>query len=493
MKIAFDNNKYLQLQSKNILDRVAQFGNKLYIEFGGKLFDDYHASRVLPGFLPDAKLRMLLTIKEKVEVVIAINSKDIQKNKIRGDLNINYESEVLRLIDAFRESGLYVGSVCITQYQAVDQVVAFKNKLNNLGIKTYLHYEIQGYPHDINKIISDEGFGKNEYIETSRPIVVVTAPGPGSGKMATCLSQLYHEHKRGVKAGYAKYETFPIWSIPLKHPVNLAYEAATADLNDVNMIDPYHLEAYGKLAVNYNRDVEIFPVLKSMFEAIYGESPYKSPTDMGVNMAGFAICNEKAAHEASKDEIIRRYLNTIVDLRNSKATQESVYKIALLMRQLNISVDERKCVKAALNKRDESNTVSMALELADGFIVDAKTSALLTAPAALILNALKHLAGIKDDLPLLSLAIIEPISKMKTGNLGNHNPRLHADEVLVALAISAQTNPLAEIAMKKLDELKYTQAHSTVILPQIDAQVLKKLKIEVTCEPEFYAHRLYIK
>ena len=493
MKIAFDNNKYLQLQSKNILDRVAQFGNKLYIEFGGKLFDDYHASRVLPGFLPDAKLRMLLTIKEKVEVVIAINSKDIQKNKIRGDLNINYESEVLRLIDAFRESGLYVGSVCITQYQAVDQVVAFKNKLNNLGIKTYLHYEIQGYPHDINKIISDEGFGKNEYIETSRPIVVVTAPGPGSGKMATCLSQLYHEHKRGVKAGYAKYETFPIWSIPLKHPVNLAYEAATADLNDVNMIDPYHLEAYGKLAVNYNRDVEIFPVLKSMFEAIYGESPYKSPTDMGVNMAGFAICNEEAAHEASKDEIIRRYLNTIVDLRNGKATQESVDKIALLMRQLNISVDDRKCVKAALNKRDESNTVSMALELADGFIVDAKTSALLTAPAALILNALKHLAGIKDDLPLLSLAIIEPISKMKTGNLGNHNPRLHADEVLVALAISAQTNPLAEIAMKKLDELKYTQAHSTVILPQIDAQVLKKLKIEVTCEPEFYAHRLYIK
>ena len=493
MKIAFDNNKYLQLQSKNILDRVAQFGNKLYIEFGGKLFDDYHASRVLPGFLPDAKLRMLLTIKEKVEVVIAINSKDIQKNKIRGDLNINYESEVLRLIDAFRESGLYVGSVCITQYQAVDQVVAFKNKLNNLGIKTYLHYEIQGYPHDINKIISDEGFGKNEYIETSRPIVVVTAPGPGSGKMATCLSQLYHEHKRGVKAGYAKYETFPIWSIPLKHPVNLAYEAATADLNDVNMIDPYHLEAYGKLAVNYNRDVEIFPVLKSMFEAIYGESPYKSPTDMGVNMAGFAICNEKAADEASKDEIIRRYLNTIVDLRNGKATQESVDKIALLMRQLNISVDDRKCVKAALNKRDESNTVSMALELADGFIVDAKTSALLTAPAALILNALKHLAGIKDDLPLLSLAIIEPISKMKTGNLGNHNPRLHADEVLVALAISAQTNPLAEIAMKKLDELKYTQAHSTVILPQIDAQVLKKLKIEVTCEPEFYAHRLYIK
>lgn len=493
MKIAFDNDKYLKLQSENILNRVSQFGNKLYLEFGGKLFDDFHASRVLPGFLPDAKLKMLLKLKDKVEVVIAINSKDIEKNKIRGDLNINYESEVLRLIDAFRESGLFVGSVCITQYQEIAQVIAFKNKLNNLGIKTYLHYEIQGYPHDINKIISEDGFGHNEYIETTRPIVVITAPGPGSGKMATCLSQLYHENKRGVKAGYAKYETFPIWSIPLKHPVNLAYEAATADLNDVNMIDPYHLEAYGKTTVNYNRDVEIFPVLKSMFEAIYGTSPYKSPTDMGVNMAGFAICDEEAACEASKAEIIRRYLNTLVDLRNGKATTEAVDKILLLMRQLNISVDDRKCVKAALNKRDLSNTVSMAIEMPDGHIVDAKTSDLLTAPAALILNALKYLAGIKDDIHLISPSIIEPISKMKIKNLGNHNPRLHADEILVALAISATTNPLAELAMEHLDELKFTQAHSTVILPQIDALVLKKLKIEVTCEPEFYAHRLYIK
>ncbi len=493
MKIAFDNDKYLKLQSENILNRVSKFGDKLYLEFGGKLFDDFHASRVLPGFLPDAKLRMLLTLKDKVEVVIVINAKDIQKNKIRSDLNINYESEVLRLIDAFRASELLVGSVCITQYQKIPQVDAFKKKLNNLGIKTYLHYEINGYPHDISNIISENGFGKNEYIKTEKPIVVVTAPGPGSGKMATCLSQLYHENKRGIKAGYAKYETFPIWNINLKHPVNLAYEAATADLNDVNMIDPYHLEAYGVAAVNYNRDVEIFPVLKSMFEAIYGTSFYQSPTDMGVNMAGFAICNEENAFKASKDEIIRRYLNTLVDLRNGKATIEAADKIALLMRQLNISIDDRKCVKAALSKRDITNTVSMAMELEDGHIVDAKTSDLLSAPAALVLNALKYLAGIKDEMILISPSIIEPISKMKINNLGNHNPRLHVDEVLIALAISAQTNPLAEMAMKKLESLAFCQAHSTVILPQVDAGVFKKLKIDLTTEAEFYAHKLYVK
>lgn len=493
MKIAFDNEKYLKLQSENILNRVAQFGDKLYLEFGGKLFDDLHASRVLPGFLPDSKLRMLLTIKDKVEVVIAINAKDIQKNKVRNDIGINYESEVLRLIDAFRASGLFVGSVCITQYQAVPQVESFKNKLNNLGIKTYLHYEIDGYPHDIKKIISDEGFGKNEYIKTERPIVVVTAPGPGSGKMATCLSQLFQENKRGIKAGYAKYETFPIWNIPLKHPVNLAYEAATADLNDVNMIDPYHLEAYGKLTVNYNRDVEIFPVLKSMFEAIYGECPYKSPTDMGVNMAGFAISNDENACSASKDEIIRRYLNSLVDLRNGKVTNEACDKIALLMRQLNITVDDRKCVFAARTKRDQTNTVSMALECEDGTIIDAKTSDLLSAPAALILNGLKHLAGINDELLLISPSIIEPISEMKIKNLGNHNPRLHADEVLIALAISASTNPLAEMALKQLPKLQGCQAHSTVILPQVDSSILKKLHIDVTTDPEFYAHKLYVK
>ncbi len=491
MKIAFDNDKYLKLQSENILKRVSEFGNKLYLEFGGKLFDDYHASRVLPGFLPDSKLKMLLTIKDSVEVVIAINAHDIQKNKIRNDLGINYQSEVLRLIDAFRAAGLLVGSVCITQYEAVPQVESFKAKLNNLGVKTYLHYEIKGYPHDVNHIISEEGFGKNEYIETQRKIVVVTAPGPGSGKMATCLSQLYHENKRGIKAGYAKYETFPIWNLPLKHPVNLAYEAATADLNDINMVDPFHLEAYNTVTVNYNRDVEIFPVLKSMFEAIYGSSPYKSPTDMGVNMAGFAICDDEAAIEASKNEIIRRYLNSLVDLRNGKIKQDAVDKIALLMRQLEVSVSDRKCVQKALDKRDLTNTVSMAMELPDGTLVDAKTSALLSAPAALLLNALKVLAGIKDSMMLISKSIIAPISEMKINNLGNKNPRLHADEILIALAISAQTNPLAEMAMKELPNLAHCQAHATVILPETDMGVFKKLKIDVTTEAEFYAKKLY--
>ncbi len=491
--IAFDNKKYLTLQSKEILDRVSKFDSKLYLEFGGKLFDDYHASRVLPGFEPDTKLKMLLKLKSKVEVVIVINANDIQKNKIRSDLGITYESDVLRLMDAFNEAGLLVGSVCITQYQDSPQVNTFKNKLNNLGIKTYLHYEIKGYPHDVKKIISEDGFGKNEYIETKRPIVVITAPGPGSGKMATCLSQLYHENIRGIKAGYAKYETFPIWNIPLKHPVNLAYEAATADLNDVNMIDPYHLESYNIRAINYNRDVEIFPVLKSMFEAIYGESPYKSPTDMGVNMAGFAICNEEAAFAASKDEIIRRYLNSLVDLRNGKVSVEVTDKIALLMKQLDISVDDRPCVKKALQKSEETSTVSMAMQLKNGYIVDAKTSNLLSAPAALILNALKYLAGIKDNIYLLSPSIVEPISKMSIENLGEKNPRLHADEILIALAISAQNNPLAELAMKQLPNLAHCQAHSTVILPQSDDLVFKKLKIELTTEPEFLANKLYSK
>ena len=493
MKIAFDNDKYLRLQSENILNRVSQFGDKLYLEFGGKLFDDFHASRVLPGFLPDSKLKMLLTLKDKVEVVIVINAHDIQKNKIRSDLGISYESEVLRLIDAFRASDLFVGSVCIAQYEPSPQVDAFILKLNNQGIKTYLHYLIKGYPHDIDNIISEEGFGKNEYIKTERPIVVVTAPGPGSGKMATCLSQLYHDNKCGIKAGYAKYETFPIWNLPLKHPVNLAYEAATADLNDVNMIDPYHLESYGQLTVNYNRDVEIFPVVKSMFEAIYGKCPYKSPTDMGVNMAGFAISDEDVAQKASKDEIIRRYLNALVDLRNGKFSQESVDKIALIMRQLNVSVEDRKCVKKSLEKRDLTNTVSMAMELEDGHIVTAKTSPLLSAPAALILNALKYLAGINDDLLLISPTIIEPICKMKISNLGNHNPRLHADEILIALAISATNNPLAYMAMKQLPNLAHCQAHATVILSQVDAGVFKKLKVELTTEAEFFAHRLYVK
>ena len=493
MKIAFDNQKYVKLQSEQILNRVAQFDDKLYLEFGGKLFDDYHASRVLPGFEPDSKLKMLLSLKDKVEVVIVINSFDIQKNKIRSDLNINYESEVLRLIDAFRASELYVGSVCIAQYQAIPQVIAFKQKLNNLGIKTYIHYHIDGYPHDINKIISEEGFGKNEYIETERPLVVVTAPGPGSGKMATCLSQLYHESKRGVKAGYAKYETFPIWNLSLKHPVNLAYEAATADLNDVNMIDPYHLDAYQELTVNYNRDVEIFPVLKAIFEAIYGTSPYKSPTEMGVNQAGFAISNEEVAIQASKNEIIRRYLNSLVDLRNGKVSQDAVDRIALIMRQLEIGVEDRKCVKAALAKSESTGTISMALELEDGHIVDAKTSDLLSAPSALLLNALKYLANINDEMLLISPSIIEPISKMKVNNLGNHNPRIHVDEILIALAISARTNPLAELAMKKLDKLAHCQAHCTAIIHPTDDAIFKKLKIDLTTEPIAFAKKLYVK
>lgn len=493
MGTAFNNEKYLKLQSENILNRVEQFGDKLYLEFGGKLFDDFHASRVLPGFKPDSKLKMLLTLKDKVEVVIVINANDIAKNKIRSDLGINYQSEVLRLIDAFRASELFVGSVCINQYQQIGSVDSFIYKLNDQGIKTYLHYDIECYPHDIDKIISDEGFGKNDYVNTSRQIVVVTAPGPGSGKMAFCLSQLYHENKYGIKAGYAKYETFPIWNLPLKHPINLAYEAATADLKDVNMIDPYHLEAYGKLSVNYNRDVEIFPLVKTILNAIYGHCPYNSPTDMGVNMVGFAIEDEEVAIKHSKDEIIRRYLRALVDLRNGKIKQDSIDKLQLLMRQLDISLQNRPCVLKALLKSEESKTVSMAMELPNGDIVDSKTSALLSAPAALLLNALKHLAGISDELMLISPSIIEPISKMKVGNLGNHNPRLHADEVLIALSISAQTNPLAEMAMKQLNNLSGSQAHSTVILPQVDSNVFQKLHIDLTTEAEFFAHRLYVK
>ena len=493
MKIAFDNDLYLKLQSENILKRVNQFGDKLYLEFGGKLFDDYHASRVLPGFLPDSKLKMLLKIKDDVEIIIAISAHDIQKNKIRNDLGINYETEVLRLIDAFRSSGLFVGSVCVTQYQDAPTVNTFIKKLNNLGISVYKHYIIEGYPHCIDKIISEEGFGKNEYIKTSHKIVVVTAPGPGSGKMATCLSQLYHENKNGIKAGYAKYETFPIWNLDLMDPVNVAYEAATADLADVNMIDPYHLNHYGKLTVNYNRDVEIFPVLKSMFTAIYGKCPYESPTDMGVNMAGFAIVDHELASRASKDEIIRRYYQTKVDLRNGKVSESALEKIKLLMQSLNINENERKCVLYAHKKKEESQTESMALEMPDGTIISAKTSNLLLAPSALILNALKYLAKIPDDIPLLSYQIIEPICNLKVNDLGNHNPRLHVNEVLNALAISASTNPLASLAMSKLSMLKGAQAHSTVILSEVDSNLLKKLKIDLTTDDEAYAHKLYVR
>ena len=493
MKIGFDNELYLKLQSDNILKRMEKFGEKLYIEFGGKLFDDYHASRVLPGFQPDSKLKMLLRIKEKVEIIIVINANDIQKNKIRNDIGINYEKEVLRLIDAFNDFGLTVGSVCITHYKSIPQVDSYIDKLNHLGITTYKHYEIEGYPHDITKIISEDGFGKNDYIKTTHPVVVVTAPGPGSGKMATCLSQLYHENKNGIKAGYSKYETFPIWNLPLNHPTNIAYEAATIDLNDINMIDPYHLEAYNKLTVNYNRDVEIFPVLRSMFQAIYGNCPYKSPTDMGVNMAGFAIIDNDVVEKASKDEIIRRYLNARVDYKNAKISHETLEKAHGLLQKVGIDVTDRKCVVAALKKHEETNQDTMALELEDGTMITAKTSSLLLAPSALILNALKYYANIADNLPLLPRMIIEPISKLKTEILGNHNPKLHVNEVLNALAISAQTNPLAELAIQELPKLKNAQAHSTIILSEVDMNALKKLKIDVTCEPEHYAHRLYNK
>ena len=492
-KIGFSNEKYIELQSKHIKERIKQFDNKLYLEFGGKLFDDHHASRVLPGFEPDSKLKMLLELKQDAEIIIVINANDIENNKMRGDLGITYDLEVLRLIDAFNDFGLTVGSVCITHYKSLPQVDSYIEKLNHLGIVTYKHYEIEGYPHDINKIISEDGFGKNEYIKTNHPVVVITAPGPGSGKMATCLSQLYHENKNGIKAGYSKYETFPIWNLPLNHPTNIAYEAATIDLNDINMIDPYHLEAYNKLTVNYNRDVEIFPVLRSMFQAIYGNCPYKSPTDMGVNMAGFAIVDNDVVERASKDEIIRRYLNARVDYKNGKINLETLEKASGLLQKVGVSVSDRKCVAMALEKKEKTNADAMAMELEDGTIITAKTSSLLLAPSALILNALKHYAHISDELPLLPRMIIEPITKLKTEILGNHNPKLHVNEVLNALAISAQTNPLAELVIKELPKLKNAQAHSTIILSEVDMNALKKLKIDVTCEPEHYAHRFYSK
>lgn len=491
MKNAFDVSKYLELQSQNILKRVEMFDNKLYIEFGGKLFDDYHASRVLPGFSPDSKLQMLLKIKERVEMLIVISAEYIQNGKLRKDLNITYESEVLRLIDAFRDSGLYVGSVVITRYVSVKSVDTFITKLNNLGIKTYKHYTIESYPQDIDTVISEEGFGKNEYVETTKPIVVVTAPGPGNGKMATCLSQLYHENKRGIKAGYAKYETFPIWNLPLNHPVNLAYEAATIDLNDVNMIDPYHFEAYGVTTVNYNRDVEVFPVLKTMFEKIYGVSPYKSPTDMGVNMAGNAIVDDEVARDAAKREIVRRYCSSLVDLRNGEITQASCDKMKIIMTKLNLSVENRKVVKAANDRANELSCPCAAIELEDGRIITAKTSELFTCQAGLLFNALKEISGIRHSLKLIPRALVKPIINLKVDKLGNHNPKLHVDEALIALAISAETNPLAELALSNLDKLKNTEMHVTVILPREDDNALKKLGINVTCEPNIKAKRLY--
>lgn len=490
-KTGFDNKKYIELQSKNIRDRIAMFGGKLYMEFGGKLFDDYHAARVLPGFEPDAKVKMLLELKDDAEIVIAINADAIEKNKRRGDLGITYDLDTLRLIDAFRGIGLYVGSVVITRYTGQPLAEAFENRLKKLGVKVYRHYPIKDYPSNIPYIISEEGFGKNDYIKTERKLVVVTAPGPGSGKMATCLSQLYHEHKRGIKAGYAKFETFPIWNIPLKHPVNIAYEAATADLNDVNMIDPFHLEAYGKTTVNYNRDIEIFPVLNAILEGILGESPYKSPTDMGVNMAGYGIVDDEAVRCAAKQEIIRRYYAALVSVRQGLAEQSDVSKIELLMNQAGVTAADRPVVKAALDKAEITGAPAVAIELANGRIVTGKTSSLLGPAAAMLLNTLKILAGIPDNIDLISPSVIEPIQRLKTEIMGNHNPRLHTDEVLTALSICAATSDMAKKALDTVKQLRGTEAHSSVILARVDDQVFRKLGVNMTCEPNYQTKKLY--
>ncbi len=484
-KIGFDNDKYLHLQSQYINERIAQFGGKLYLEFGGKLFDDYHASRVLPGFEPDSKLKMLLKLKDRVEIVIAINASDIEKNKLRSDLGITYDLDVIRLIDCFRSIGLYVGSVVMTRFNGQAIVIAFQKRLESLGVKVYRHYSIDGYPSDIAKIVSDEGYGKNDYIETTRELVVITAPGPGSGKMATCLSQLYHDHKRGLQAGYAKFETFPIWNISITHPVNLAYEAATADLNDVNMIDPFHLDAYGETTVNYNRDVEIFPVVKAMLEKILGDCPYKSPTDMGVNMAGKCIVDDEITKEASRQEIVRRYYTALCDQRKGTASEDVVYKLELLMKKAGVNTNDRTVIAPALQKMAITGAPAAAMELPNGTIVTGRTSELLGASSALLLNALKALAGIDDSIHLISPMIIEPIQHLKVDHLGNRNPRLHTDEALIALSISAATDPNAELAMQQLDKLRGCELHSSVILSSVDEKVFRRLGINLTCEPAY--------
>ena len=483
--IAFDNDLYIQSQSAHIQERIAKFGGKLYLEFGGKLYDDYHASRVLPGFQPDSKLRMLLQLKDMVEMVIAINADDIEKNKVRGDLGITYDRDVIRLIDIFRDFGLYVSSVVLTRFNGQSMAKAFQARLEGMGVKVYHHYAIEGYPANIGHIVSDEGFGRNDYIETTRQLVVVTAPGPGSGKLATCLSQLYHEHKKGARAGYAKFETFPVWNLPLNHPVNLAYEAATADLSDVNMLDPFHLEAYGKMTVNYNRDVEAFPVLVAMFEKLLGECPYKSPTDMGVNMVGNCVVNDEAAREASCQEILRRYYAALCDQKQGKASDAQILKLELLMKKAKVSAEDRRVVKPALDRAENTGLPAAAMELPDGKIVTGKTSDLLGACAALLLNALKELAGLPDELHLIAPEVIDPIQHLKVDHLGNRNPRLHTDEVLIALSICAATDPKAEKAMEQLDKLRGCDVHSSVILSAVDEKVFKRLGVNLTCQPCF--------
>ena len=489
MKNGFDNEKYLKIQSEHIKERISKFGDKLYLEFGGKLFDDYHAARVLPGFQPDSKLKMLMQLADYAEIVIVISASDIEKNKIRGDLGITYDKDVLRLKDEFEKCGLNVGSVVITQFKGQEAAKLFRSKLKKLEIKTYVHYEIKGYPSNVALIDSDEGYGKNDYIETSKPLVVVTAPGPGSGKMATCLSQLYHDKKRGIKAGYAKFETFPIWNLPLKHPVNLAYEAATADLNDVNMIDPYHLQAYGETTVNYNRDIEIFPVLNAIFEGIYGENPYKSPTDMGVNMIGHCIIDDEVCCEASRQEIIRRYYTTLNQLVLGSTDENVLFKLELLMKQAGITTDDRKVTVAAKEKAAKTGVISAAIELQDGTIITSKTSSLLGTSAALILNAVKHLANIPHEVKLIPSTMIEPIQNMKVTYLKGNNPRLHTDEVLIALAMLSLSDENCKKAIDHLPMLSGCQVHTTVMLSEVDKKIFKKLGVDVTMEPVFKSQK----
>ena len=491
--IGFDNEKYMREQSRNIRDRIAKFGGKLYLEFGGKLFDDFHASRVLPGFQPDSKIRMLMEMKAESEVIVAISADDIERNKRRGDLGITYDMEALRLIDAFRACGLYVGGVCITHCREQGAVSQFQKRLEALNVPVYRHYIIPDYPANLPLIVSPDGFGKSDFIETTRPLVVVTAPGPGSGKMATCLSQLYHEHKHGVAAGYAKFETFPIWNLPLKHPVNLAYEAATADLDDVNMIDPFHLEAYGETTVNYNRDVEIFPVLRAIFERISGKCPYQSPTDMGVNMAGNCIINDEVCRQASRMEILRRYYAAQVDVARGVADACQLRKLELVMQQADVTPELCPAIAAANQKAEETDAPAGAMMLPDGRVITGKTSSLLGASAALLLNALKAMAGIRSDLDLISNQVIEPISALKIQSLGHHNPRLHSDEVLIALAISGLTNPLADMARDQLGSLRGCDAHFSVIISEEDIKLYKRLGIHVSCEPKYESKRLYHK
>ena len=491
MQIGFDNEKYLQTQSSHIRERIAQFGGKLYLEFGGKLFDDYHASRVLPGFAPDSKITMLKALREQVEIVVAINAADIEKNKVRGDLGITYDMDLLRLVDAFTSNGLYVGSVVLTRFSEQPSAIAYEKKLKALGLRVYRHYPIPGYPSNIPLIVSDEGFGHNDYIETSRPLVVVTAPGPGSGKMATCLSQLYHENKRGIKAGYAKFETFPVWNLPLNHPVNLAYEAATADLDDINMIDPFHYEAYEKTAVNYNRDVEVFPVLNAIFEKIHGSSPYKSPTDMGVNMVGFCISDDAVCRSAANQEIIRRYCQALCEHRKGNASQEPAYKIELLMKKAKISISDRPVIMAANVRHEETGGPAAAMQMPDGTILTGRTTSLLGASSALLLNALKYLAHIPEEVKLLSPVLIEASQNLMVHHLGERNPLLHLNEILLILAIAAVDDEYARQALEAIPQLSGLDAHSSVILSQIDEGVFKKLGVNQTCEAHYESKKLF--